>query len=67
MDGKVSCKHGWQENDGAKTKRRQPLQRTDLHDTRIEGHRSQIEGLRKLPPEEKVRRCMEMRDSSRLL
>lgn len=32
-----------------------PLQRTDLLDTRLSAHRKQIELLRKMPPEQKIR------------
>jgi len=48
-------------------KPKKPLQRTDLMDTRIEAHRRQIELLRKMPPEEKVRISLAMRESLREL
>ncbi len=44
-----------------------PLQRTDLMDTNIEAHRRLIALLRKMTPEERVRRTFEMMESAREL
>jgi hypothetical protein len=47
--------------------RRPPLQRTDLLDTSLAAHLRQIECLRRLAPEEKVRLSFEMMESLRKL
>ncbi len=44
-----------------------PLQRTDLLDTSLSAHRRQIEMLRKMSPEEKLRLTFAMMESSREL